>query len=462
MIAWLSLVAVLASSSDDREARSMELARLLLPASVRTAYAREAARKIVETPAFATLKPKPRVEEVAAILEANLTHEELLGWMAEFLKSELNAEELDAVIAHQKLPIARRMRELFPKAQREIVAALRAESTTSAEPPPAAAMSIAESVLSREMYRETLDQIFKDSADPAARAAFEKRHPHASILETVARFVARELKPEELAPAAAWAKSPLPARASALAVRGAPFLEAKMQPKLRAGHEQLLRHFGILQTPAGFTCPKGQRPEELHTALIGRVDRGCLDDKGKKQGKWTRNDKGRAVSDHHYVDDILDGPSVLYAANGGRSEQTWKKGFLDGPWTEYDELGHRIFTENYRDGRLVSVTQYDASGERPGALLDKRGIAAIIRRSNPEARRCYEAELDKNPNLSGRVVLKLTITPMGTVSMVNVSETTLNDAAVEKCLVGVLRKALFPTPGEKMIVVNYPFVFSAQ
>jgi hypothetical protein len=63
-----------------------------------------------------------------------------------------------------------------------------------------------------------------------------------------------------------------------------------------------------------------------------------------------------------------------------------------------------------------------------------------------EIKYCYQRELTKNPALGGKIVIKFTIAKDGTVSSAHQKSTTMNNAAVENCIVGRFMRMQFPRP----------------
>lgn len=93
--------------------------------------------------------------------------------------------------------------------------------------------------------------------------------------------------------------------------------------------------------------------------------------------------------------------------------------------------------------------------------LDKDVIAKIIRQHQNEIKYCYESELNKNPNLQGKVAVAFTIDPAGAVSDASVTETTLGNSTAENCMLSRIRRWKFPEPkGGGVVAVTYPWLFS--
>jgi TonB family protein len=89
-------------------------------------------------------------------------------------------------------------------------------------------------------------------------------------------------------------------------------------------------------------------------------------------------------------------------------------------------------------------------------------IAKVIGRHANEVRYCYETELNKDPNLQGKVGVTFTIDPTGGISDASVNQTTLNNNNVEQCILTRVKRWKFPEPkGGGVCVINYPWVFKA-
>jgi TonB family protein len=74
---------------------------------------------------------------------------------------------------------------------------------------------------------------------------------------------------------------------------------------------------------------------------------------------------------------------------------------------------------------------------------------------------CYERALKRNPNLSGKIVLRWTITPSGTVQNVE-AENDIGDPEVANCIKQLVSRWRFPAPSGGSVDVSIPFVFQAS
>ncbi len=94
--------------------------------------------------------------------------------------------------------------------------------------------------------------------------------------------------------------------------------------------------------------------------------------------------------------------------------------------------------------------------------LDREIIQRVVRQHRREIRNCYERQLQRNPDLQGRIVMQWVISGTGAVVSARVEETTMNNSEVEQCMAQRIRRWSFPEPdGGGIVRVNYPFNFSS-
>ena len=93
--------------------------------------------------------------------------------------------------------------------------------------------------------------------------------------------------------------------------------------------------------------------------------------------------------------------------------------------------------------------------------LDRSLIDEVIKRHMNQIRYCYQRELPRDPSLAGKITIKFVIAKDGSVSSASVKATTMNNPAVEECVVGRFMRMEFPQPkGGGIVIVSYPFHFS--
>lgn len=92
--------------------------------------------------------------------------------------------------------------------------------------------------------------------------------------------------------------------------------------------------------------------------------------------------------------------------------------------------------------------------------IPKEEIDATIEKRIRQFRACYEKELFAFPELSGTVNTKFVIGAEGKVTNAVVEATTLNNAGVEACILGVFKRLSFPKPiGGGTVETSYLFSF---
>jgi hypothetical protein len=115
-------------------------------------------------------------------------------------------------------------------------------------------------------------------------------------------------------------------------------------------------------------------------------------------------------------------------------------------------------------GAPAATAPSGASISDEGAL-DKEEIRASIIKILPQIKDCYEAGLEKNPNLAGKVRVQFTIRRHDGKGVVDNAEVTqldgddLDAPLTEMCLLQSVAAAEFPAPsGDEPVIVTYPFV----
>lgn len=92
--------------------------------------------------------------------------------------------------------------------------------------------------------------------------------------------------------------------------------------------------------------------------------------------------------------------------------------------------------------------------------LSKEVIAQVIARHQSEIRYCYEQELQKSPDLAGKVSVLFVIDAKGLVAEANVAESSLGSPPAESCILARIRRWKFPEPaGGGVVSVTFPWIF---
>ncbi len=94
--------------------------------------------------------------------------------------------------------------------------------------------------------------------------------------------------------------------------------------------------------------------------------------------------------------------------------------------------------------------------------LTQEQVGRVINRVHNQAKYCYEKELTRNPNLSGKITTNFVIGPSGAVVSCRITESTMNDKAVEDCLTRMVQRLRFPPcVGGGTAEVTYPWIFKS-
>lgn len=110
--------------------------------------------------------------------------------------------------------------------------------------------------------------------------------------------------------------------------------------------------------------------------------------------------------------------------------------------------------------RKVEAGVQTASFVSQGSL-SADAIRQVVQQNLRGIKFCYEKELAKNPELQGKVTVKFTIGPDGTLTNYEIESSTLNNAEAESCILQRMRRWRFPKPDKGSVTVSYPFIFTA-
>ncbi|MBX2801373.1 MAG: TonB family protein [Myxococcales bacterium] len=154
------------------------------------------------------------------------------------------------------------------------------------------------------------------------------------------------------------------------------------------------------------------------------------------------------------------GPSVLAGRPGLRSggtadgSGTWTVGGRPGPGGGGCIGGSCI---GKAEGTLSSPPgEIQAIGQLTAAEIDE-----VVRNHMAQIRYCYQRQLQRNPGLVGKVVVKFTIASDGSVAEAKIRSSSLDNPDVDRCLINRFMRMNFPAPrGNGIVLVSYPFLFS--
>ncbi|UJR78386.1 AgmX/PglI C-terminal domain-containing protein [Sandaracinus amylolyticus] len=99
---------------------------------------------------------------------------------------------------------------------------------------------------------------------------------------------------------------------------------------------------------------------------------------------------------------------------------------------------------------------------RVNGYLSPEQIMRVVRQNQAAVRYCYETELQRQPNLRGRIEVSWRINLQGAVTSSRVARSTMGNPRVEGCIVRQVRGWRFPQPDGGEVSVEFPFIFGAQ
>ncbi len=79
-----------------------------------------------------------------------------------------------------------------------------------------------------------------------------------------------------------------------------------------------------------------------------------------------------------------------------------------------------------------------------------------VRRKEPEVRTCHERGRMDNPQLSGRVVVKIYLDPTGRVTQARIASSSLHNRRVEACIEQEVESWTLPAPPGGVSSYNWP------
>ncbi len=161
----------------------------------------------------------------------------------------------------------------------------------------------------------------------------------------------------------------------------------------------------------------------------------------------------------------------IYVAGGGTNGMGFKNtgtgGGGEGPYGRIHGLGN---IDRGGTGLETGVGLSPKKAKRIGGLsigggqtagfCKKENISSVVRSRASAIRGCYEARLQVNDKLAGKLTARWTIGVDGRVSSPTISSGTVPDPAVGNCLLGVVRRFTFHKPEGGVCIVQWPFVFN--
>ena len=100
------------------------------------------------------------------------------------------------------------------------------------------------------------------------------------------------------------------------------------------------------------------------------------------------------------------------------------------------------------------------SKSRAEGSLTTQEIIAALKPQISKIQRCYEKSLKGDRKAGGKLVAQWTVSPTGQVEKTKFLVDTLKKVKLSQCVMGIIKKLVFPKPQGGTAVVKFPFVFS--
>jgi eukaryotic-like serine/threonine-protein kinase len=95
----------------------------------------------------------------------------------------------------------------------------------------------------------------------------------------------------------------------------------------------------------------------------------------------------------------------------------------------------------------------------PGTM-DRQATRDAVGRHLPEIRTCFERGRMDNPQLAGRVLVRIAVSPGGKVTSATVAQSDVRSQLVESCIVAAIERWTLPSPaGGAAATITYPFSY---
>lgn len=110
--------------------------------------------------------------------------------------------------------------------------------------------------------------------------------------------------------------------------------------------------------------------------------------------------------------------------------------------------------------KKVAAVQSKITAENPEieGELDEETVRKIALKNQASLKYCFQRAQMRNPELSGKIVVKLTIDADGNVSEIYVEQSTIDDQEMVSCVLRMIRRWKFPATGGE-VNITFPLVF---
>lgn len=115
--------------------------------------------------------------------------------------------------------------------------------------------------------------------------------------------------------------------------------------------------------------------------------------------------------------------------------------------------------------KRTQVYEPEKTTERQGTCvncIDKRDVDRVVKMRMDKIRGCYQRALQRDPSLSGEIVIRFEVGADGTIGSASIKRSSIANSGVESCVREQFLQMRFPRPnGNQTVQVTYPIVFSS-
>jgi hypothetical protein len=156
------------------------------------------------------------------------------------------------------------------------------------------------------------------------------------------------------------------------------------------------------------------------------------------------------------------GGGTSIAGFGLNDVGTWGSSYTDRDWRAVGSPTDVRGRERSREQPALRAHQEEGPGIRFGEStvfggLSKEAIRRVVQQHRGRIRHCYETALRNDGDVAGRVAVKFTITPAGSVQTAEPSVNTTGDEELARCVETVVRRMVFPA-ADGITACTYPFL----
>lgn len=183
--------------------------------------------------------------------------------------------------------------------------------------------------------------------------------------------------------------------------------------------------------------------------------------------EWYEN--GRLKAEGTYVEGRRDGQWTFFHATGSkRSRGQFDDGRRVGTWsfwTKGGKLHARVTYPKSAHGE-VKREHFDVPDEREPIVdgkpvfCENDHLRAVRDAFEPEFQSCIDRATRKDPDLHGRLVAEYRIGLDGEIMTASIEKSSVDDRAVETCIVGTIRRMQYEPPVGGICIIEYPFTIN--